>query len=245
MGMELANGYGNTPAIGRSALGWTRVGRWCVLGWRVFRQAPVRIWLLALVPILFEALMQLMPTVGIGLSKLLTPAVSAWVLIMLDCRVRGHGFAPGAAGRKAVVRWRQVAGLALAGVAVFAVQLSTTALVGGQAQAIALASGDIAGMGYSKAGMAGILASGMIPMLLLFFVAPRMMLDGLRLGPAIAENARLLLRCWRPVLLYSAMMAVVLAGLLWLPLMLLLLLPAGLCIAYAAYRDIFDPVPEA
>lgn len=242
--MELAGGHGSAFDVG-PALGWTRVGRWCALGWRIFRAAPVWIWLLALIPILFEALVQLMPTAGTGVSKLLTPAISAWVLVMLDCRARGSVFAPGAAACKTAARWRQVAGLALASLAVFAVQLSTAALLGSQAQAIALATGDIAGMAYSQIEMACILASGMIPMLFLFFVGPRMMLDGLRLGPAIVENARLLLRCWRPMVLYSASMAMILAGLLWMPLLLLLLLPAGLCIGYAAYRDVFDPMPEA
>ncbi len=243
--MELARGHGNAFEAGQPALRWARVGGWCALGWRIFRMAPVRMWLLALIPILFEALMQLIPMMGIGLSKFLTPAISAWVLVMLDCRVRGHGFAPAASASRTVVRWRQVAALAIASLAVFAVQLSTAALLGGQAQPIALATGDIAGMGYSRAQMACILASGMVPMLFLFFVGPRMMLDGLRLGPAIVENARLLPRCWRPMVLYSALMAIVLAGLLWIPVMLLLILPAGLCIGYAAYRDVFDPMPEA
>ena len=44
---------------------------------------------------------------------------------------------------------------------------------------------------------------------------------------------------------YALGLALMLAGLTWMPLLLLVFLPAGLCIGYAAYRDVFDPVPEA
>ena len=205
----------------------------------------MRILLLALVPIVFEALVQLTPSAGVVLSKLLTPAVSAWVLVMLDYKLRRHRFSPGIAGWQTVLRWRQVAGLVLASLVVFAVQVAMATLIGSPAQAVALAAGDVAGIGFSRVELAGILASGAAPMLFLFFVGPRMMLDGLRLWPAVVENARLLKRCWQPMVSYSLVMALMLAGLTWMPLLLLVFLPAGLCIGYAAYRDVFDPVPEA
>lgn len=243
--MEMAGRRGEMFGSGQEGLRWTRVGAWCAQGWRIYREAPVRILLLALAPIVLEALVQLTPSAGIVLSKLLTPAASAWVLVMLDYKLRRHRFSPGITGWQTVLRWRQVAGLALANLVVFSVQVAMAALIGSPAQAVALAAGDMAGIGFSQVGLAGILASGAAPMLFLFFVGPRMILDGLRLWPAVVENARLLRRCWQPMVFYSLVMALMLAGLTWMPLLLLVFLPAGLCIGYAAYRDVFDPVPEA
>src|SRR5690606_16315788 len=82
------------------------------------------------------------------------------------------------------------------------------------------------GIGFSQVELAGVLASGAVPMLFLFFVGPRMILDGLRLWPAVVENARLLKRCWQPMVFYSLLMALMLAGLTWMPLLLLVFLPA-------------------
>ncbi|MEN1942081.1 hypothetical protein WCE41_13535 [Luteimonas sp. MJ246] len=245
MDLGMTGRQGEMSGSGQEGLRWTRVGAWCAQAWRIYRVAPLRILLLALAPVVFEGLVQLTPSAGIVLSKLLTPAVSAWVLVMLDCKLRRHGFSPGASGWQTASRWRQVAGLTLVGLLVFSVQMAMAALIGSPAQAMALAVGDIAGIGFSRMEMAGVLASGAAPMLLLFFVGPRMMLDGLRLWPAVLENARLLQRCWQPMVFYSLVMALMLAGLTWMPLLLLVFLPAGLCIGYAAYRDVFDPLPEA
>ncbi|MGY0560413.1 MULTISPECIES: hypothetical protein [unclassified Luteimonas] len=243
--MELTGTRGDVFGYDQAVLRWTRVGAWWKQGWRIYRVAPLRLLVLALLPVLFEALVQLTPAAGMVLSKLLTPAVSAWVLVMLDHKVRHHRFSPRITGWQTALRWRQVAGLALASLAVFGLQASVAALIGNQTQAIALVMGDVAGITFSRAQMACILASGMGLMLFLFFVGPRMVLDGMRLWPAIKENARLLKRCWQPMVLHSLVMAMMLAGLVWMPLLLLVLLPAGLCIGYAAYRDVFAPVLDA
>lgn len=245
MNIEMAGDRGDLFASGRKGLRWTRVGTWCAQGWRIFRVAPVRILLLVLAPIVFEALVQLTPGAGIVLSKFLTPAVSAWALVMLDHKLRRQRFAPGATARQTALRWRQVVGLALASFVVFSIQVAMAALIGSPAQAVALAVGDVAGLGFSRAEMGAVLASGAFPMLFLFFVGPRMMLDGLGLWQAILENARLLKRCWQPMVFYSLAMVLMLAALVWMPLLLLVFLPAGFCIGYAAYRDVFAPVLDA
>lgn len=243
--MELASRQGNGIGRGYLAVGWSGIGVWCARGWRIFRVAPVRISLLALTPVVAEALVQLTPAVGIVLSKLVTPAVSIWALLMLDHKLRDHRFVPRIAGREMMLRSRTVAALSLASLTVFAIQVSVAAVIGNQAQALAFATGDIAGISYSRVEIACILVSGTIPMMFLFFVVPRMMLDDVPLVPAIVENARLLVRCWRPMVLYALGMSMMLGGLLWMPILLLVLVPAGLCVGYAAYREVFDPMPEA
>ena len=233
---------GQEQVIGRvhSGMGWGRAGVWCMRGWRIFRLAPVRIFLLALVPVVAEGLIQLAPGMGVAVSKILTPVVGAWVLLMLDHKVRDALFGPGMAVREVGLRWNRVAVIALVSLAVFGFQVLVAAIVGNQEQAVAFATGDIAGIAYSRAELAGILTSGLLPMLLLFFVVPRMLLDGLSLRPAFVENARLLMHYWRPIALYTLGSALLMASLLWVPVMLLVLLPAGLCVGYGAYRDVFD-----
>lgn len=243
--MQMTGGQDQVIGRAHSAMGWGRAGLWCMRGWRIFRLAPVRIFLLALMPIVAEGLMQLAPGMGVIVSKVLTPVVGAWVLLMLDHKVRDALFGPRMAAREVGRRWNQVAAIALVGLGVFGFQVLVAAIVGNHEQAMAFASGDIAGIAYSRAQLAGIMMSGMIPTALLFFVVPRMLLDGLRLGPALAENARLLVCYWRPIALYTLVAAALIGGLLWVPMMLLVLFPASLCVGYGAYRDVFDLKPES
>lgn len=238
--MQMTGGQDQLIDRVHSAMGWGRAGVWCVRGWRIFRLAPVRIFLLALIPIVAEGLIQLAPGMGVAVSKLLTPIVGAWVLLMLDHKVRDALFGPRMAAREVGRRWNPVAVIALASLVVFGFQVLVAAIVGNHEQAVAFATADIAGMAYSRAELAGILTSGLIPSVLLFFVVPRMLLDGLRLGPALVENARLLGYYWRPIALYTLGAAVLMGSLLWVPAMLLVLLPASLCVGYGAYRDVFD-----
>lgn len=237
---------GQDQVIGRihSGMGWGRAALWCMQGWRIFRLAPASIFLLALIPIVAEGLMQLAPGMGVIVSKVLTPIVGAWVLLMLDHKVRDALFGPRMAAREVGRRWNKVAVIALVSLVVFGFQVLVAAIVGNQEQAMAFATGDIAGIAFSRAELAGILTSGLIPSVLLFFVFPRMLLDGLSLGPAFVENARLLVCYWRPIALYTLATAALMGSLLWAPITLLVLLPAGLCIGYGAYRDVFDPMPE-
>lgn len=213
---------------------------WMLGAWRLFRSAPVRIFALSLFPILVEAALQVLPDVGIVVSKLLTPLASAWVLATLDRKARTGIFAPAQAVRLWVTRLPQLllVSLLLAGVFVF--QLSITAAIGGTGQALALALGDVAGMNLSRTGLAAILAAGVLPGSLLMFVGPRVLLDGVDVATALGESLRTVGRYWRPVTLLALLFAALVASLLWVPLLLLVLLPFATCVGYAAYRDVFD-----
>lgn len=240
--MEMADGRLDTAGEqATEAVGWSRIAVWCGGAWRLLRRAPLRLILLALAPIVVEGLLQLMPIFGVVLSKLLVPVIMAWALIMIDRKARADRFAPADAGRRLRARWKQLIVLALVSATVFAFQVVVALWIGGGSQALAFVLGDMAGvLRYSRMELAGILASGQVLVAFLFFVAPRVLLDGLGVGSAIVENARQLLRCWRPILLFTAAMSAMIAGFLWMPLLLLVLLPASTYIAYAAYRDVFD-----
>ena len=218
---------------------------WMRGAWRLFRLAPLAILALSLLPILVEAALQLLPGIGIVLSKLLTPPASAWVLVMIDSRARAGAFAPRRATRRWWTRLPQIALAAVLLGAVFAFQMLTAALIGGSDQAMAFALGDIERLTLSRAEVAAVLASGVIPGSLVIFVVPRVVLDGNGVGPAIIESLSLVVRYWRPVAMYAALSAALIASLLWVPLLLLVFLPLAGCAGYAMYRDVFDPTPVA
>lgn len=214
---------------------------WLRGGWQLFRRAPVRIMMLSLMPIVFEALCQAVPGAGILLSKLLTPLLSALALLMLDQRIRHGAFGVPAA----IATWRSrlpsLLGLGVACLVVFVFQMALAAALAGPAQAMALALGDMAALRMSRPQMALVLASGMLPGLALLYVIPRVALDGVGILAALGDNARMLMLTWRPALLLSLATALLVGGLLWQPWLLAILLPGGFVVGYAMYRDVFGP----
>ncbi|ANB17321.1 hypothetical protein [Dokdonella koreensis] len=227
------------------AAGWGVAVRWLRHAGTLFRRAPLRFWLLALLPIVVEGLVQLLPTFGVVASKLLTPLASAWVLLMVDRRVRAGTFAPAAAARTAWGRAWSILLLAAVAVLAFAFQVGVAFLLGGAAQAGALATGNLAAITFTRGQLAAVLVSGLLPAAFMFFAAPRVVIDGLGVGAALVENARRLALLWRPVLAYTVAMGALIAGMLWQPWLLLVLLPFGVYVSYAAYRDVFDPAGPA
>lgn len=219
---------------GQILAAWMR-GTWCL-----FRLAPLAIFALSVFPIAVEAALQVVPHAGIVLSKLLTPLASAWVLVMLDKKARTGSFTPLQAAR---LWWARLPRIVLASVllaGVFAFQLLAAAVLGGGEQALALALGNMDELTLSRVQLAAMLASGMLPGSLLMFVGPRVVLDGLGVWPAIGESLQLVGHYWRPVAVFAVASALLVASLLWMPLVLLVFLPFATCAGYAVYRDVFD-----
>lgn len=213
---------------------------WLADAWCLFRRAPLRIFLLSLLPLIVEALIQLVPEFGVVASKLLTPLASAWVLALVHCRARDGIFAPARASSVWVSRLVPLLAVALASASVFAFQSLVATALGGVEQAFALASGDFGKLGFSRFELAVVLASGMLPGSLLMFLMPRVLLDGVGVGRALGESASCVLRYWRPVAMFSLLVAGMAAGSLWLPVVLLVFVPLFTLIGYSSYRDVFD-----
>lgn len=229
-----------TFVVRSDALDWRASLRWLADAARLFRRAPFALFVLALLPIAFEAICQAVPVVGIVGSKLLTPFVSAWAFVLLDRKARHDAFAM----REATRYWRAqlpgVAGIALFAAGVFGVQLAVAALLGSAEQAAAIAFGQVAALDLSRAQLALVLVSGLIVTAPLTFVVPRVLFDRVGLHAAIRESIHVAARHWRPVLVLTTLLAGLLAAAMWWPWLLLVLLPLGLCAGYAAYRDVFD-----
>lgn len=217
-----------------------RLWHWCVLAARMLRRAPLRLGGLVLLPMLVEAVLQVgIPLAGMVASKLLVPLVSMWALVAVDQFCRSGRFAPAQAARRLGDNIGNVLLLAVLTAGVFVFQLGVTGLLTGTTGVLALLSGDAEAMAaLHHAQLAIILASGVLPGLLLFFTAPRVLLDARGIGAALVDNLQEILRSWRPVLLLTALMAMMVGAIVYWPLMLLPVLLLGY-VPYWAYRDRF------
>jgi hypothetical protein len=67
-----------------------RCWRWCLQAFAIWRRAPLKLLLLCAVPLVVEALLQTIPTVGVALSKCLVPILGLGILAGLDEQERGE-----------------------------------------------------------------------------------------------------------------------------------------------------------
>lgn len=216
------------------------LSRWLRRGWALFRAAPVRGCLLALLPIVFEALIQAIPVAGILLSKLLVPLASTWVLALLHRRATSGSWRM----RSATERWRQrlPALLRLAvvlSVVVFGFQMLVLAALAGTEQAMAVTLREFGALQLSRWQVAGMLVSGLLPAIVLMFVPGQVLFSGRSVVQAFSESVCALVRYRVSVLALAALTAAVLASVAWMPVVLLLYLPFGLYVGYAAWEDVF------
>lgn len=217
---------------------WKRFGRWSGDAWRLFRRAPLRFVLMMLVPLVVEAAIQAMPRVGVVLSKCLVPIAGMWVLCMIDAKARGERFAPGAAWRLLLARPLHVAAYVAITLVVFSFQLGTAAIIGGVDQAIALATGNVAELHYSRREFALILASGALPAALTMFAMPRLALSNDSVGDALRHGLSLVMRNAKPVAAYALCTMELMALMVAQPLVAIVVLPWFGLIGYTAYRDV-------
>ncbi|WP_024891808.1 hypothetical protein [Luteimonas huabeiensis] len=216
------------------------LGRWLRRGWTLLRAAPLRGCLLALSPILLEALAQAVPVAGIALSKLLVPLASAWVLALLHQRATCGQWRVRDAGRQ---WWRRLPALAMLAVAmaalVFGFQMLVLMAIAGADQAWAVAVGDVGAVRLDRWQVAGMLVSGMLPALVLLFVPGQVLFSGRSVTAAFGDGMRALVRYRVPALGLVASAAPVLALVVWWPPVLVLYLPLWLYVSYAAWKDVF------
>lgn len=213
---------------------------WCALAWGMFRKAPLRLMGLCLLPMLVELVLQVsIPVAGIVLSKLLVPMVSVWLLLAIDQRVRGGRFAMGRAAARTLRLRGTLVQVALLSASVFGFQMLVAGALAGPAAALGMVVLDPAALAQvTRAQLACVLASGLLPAMLLFFTIPRMVLDRLALGEALRENSAMLGHGWRPLLVYLLVSLALVAGFVYQPLLLVVVMPLGY-VGYWAYRDSF------
>lgn len=228
------------PVDGASRPSLSDLRRWLRRAWTLFRAAPVRGYGLALLPLILEVLIQAIPVAGIVLSKVLVPLASAWVLALLYQRATLGQWRVRAAG----ARWRQrlpaLLQLALAlAVLVFGFQMLVLAALAGPEQAAAVALRDIGALQLSRWQITGMLVSGLVPAALVIFVPGQVLLGGRSLTAAFGDSVRALVRFRVPLACLLAVTGLLLASAAWMPLVLLVYLPFGMYVGYAAWEDLF------
>jgi hypothetical protein len=217
---------------------WKRFGRWSGDAWRLFRRSPLRFLLLALLPLAVEAVIQAAPRVGIVLSKCVVPMFGMWVLLMIDAKARTERFAPLAALHALAARPAHVAMYVAFALVIFAFQVGAAALIGGVDQAVALATGNLAELHFTRREFALILAGGALPAALTMFAAPHIALSNYSVVAALRHGFALVARNPKPVAVYALCTMELLALMLVQPLLMLLVLPWFCLIGYTAYRDV-------
>jgi hypothetical protein len=220
------------------ALAWWRAG------FALLRIAPWRFALWSLMPLAVEVLLQLVPGVGIVASKLVTPIASAATWLAYDGLVRRQPVPPDAlaAGLRRVGA-RNLAGLAVLGLAIYAVQVAVAlAFYGAPAW-------DLTVLGRTE-GNEALLAdrrlllvlvlTGLAPAVVLLFVTPLVVLGGRDIGRAVSQSAGAMLSSPGALALtYGTTALALAAAIAGSGLLLLLLVPLLGAVYLAAYRDVY------
>jgi len=220
-----------------------RLWHWFAAAWQMYRQAPLRWFALALVPMAVELVLQVsIPVAGVVLSKLVVPIASVWCLIVLDQRVRSGRFGV----TLGIARTFQLRGrllqLALLASGVFAFQMAVVWIWVGPSVALGMATADPTVVTQlTRLQLATVFAAGTVPGALLFFTVPRVVLDRVGVVDALRENLHLLAAGWRPIALYLVLSMLLVASVMFQPWVLLPLLQLGY-VGYWAYRDAFDSI---
>jgi len=221
------------------ALGWWLQGVW------FWKSAPLRVAFWSLLPLAFEALLQALPVVGIVASKLIVPLVGGLSLLAFDRIVRRQAVDVsellsdlrrlGPAG---------LAGLVIAGFAVFLLQLVTGYVAYGPGAIDLLLWGDTAAhpdlLADKQIFLTLVLVALAVGMLLLFF-APLVVLHRLHPAAALSLSATTMLAAPAALIVTYVLSALLFAAALtWgYGLGLLLLVPLLSAVYFMAYRDVF------
>jgi len=218
--------------------------QWWILGLRLWRRAPLRLTLLCLAPLVVEAVLQVIPIVGIVLSKVVVPLFSFGVLVVLDRVWRSRLFSL----RGLLWSFRKdhfwiALEVALVLLAVFAFQVFVAYAAYGYAAVDAVVFGRIAEHRelLNHTFVLTLILPGELPATLLMFLVPLVVLDGVRPLRAAGISIRLLAFSPASLLLTCGVSGLLLgAALTWgygLP--MLVVIPWMSIMGYAAYRDVF------
>ena len=219
--------------------------RWCVDGLRLWRRAPFKLLLLCLVQLLVEMVLQLVPWVGVSLSKLVVPILLMGILLGLDELARG-GPLRWSCLTVALHRRRFLSLLALAamwGLGVFAVQQGVAWAVYGWPAV------DAVWLGHAMAHRAlmtpaferVLLVPGVLPSVLLLLAPCLFVLGGQSPWRSVRVSVRTVLRFAAPFGVLLAMNLAAFALMLaahWTFALALLIVPWSTACTYAVWDDL-------
>lgn len=222
----------------------SRAARWWIAGLQFWKRAPIRISLISLAPLVVEAIAQIVPGIGIPLSKLLVPLVTAAIYLALDEIDAGRPMSQRSiwAGLRRA-GWRQLLLLSLLMMVIYVTQLAVATAVYGEAAV------DVALLGNLEPHrelldtnfVLTLVLPGMIPATLLMFALPLLVLGGLPATRACSVSIARLLTSPAAFIATVAITAalVAVAFTFGKGLLLLLVVPCATATGYVAYRDAF------
>jgi hypothetical protein len=234
---QIATLRGGTITV-RDALSW-----W-ISALRLWRIAPVRLTLVCLLPLLIEFAAQMVPTIGVPLSKVLVPfATVGWWVVFHEtwtARKLRLGGLLWSFRRGHVPKALQIALISLT---VFVVQLGVAVAIYGAPAFDAVVLGHMA-QHRELAGRAFVLTlilPGVVPGILLMFIAPLIVFEGRRPLQAAVESIRVMLSSPFAFVLTCVISALLLgAALVWVyGALMLLVYPWMSMMGYGAYRNVF------
>ncbi|HQR55527.1 MAG TPA: hypothetical protein PLW72_06025 [Burkholderiaceae bacterium] len=218
--------------------------QWWSRGFDFWKQAPLRITLWSLLPLVVEALLQALPDIGVVASKLLTPSVSALVYVAFDGIHRRQPLSAAALA----ARVRQIGVGALLGLALVMFTIYIAQLIGGYLVYGAPAL-DVAILGRAEAHrelldqrfLLMLVLVGLVPGVLLLFVTPLVALGGQSpLRAASISSATMLTSPAAYVVTFVVTAALLAAAITWgRGIALLVLVPWVSAVHFVAYRDVF------
>ena len=206
-----------------------RVASWCLEGLRLWRRYPLRLFLLSLAPMVLEALLQLVPLVGVALSKVFPLLLSIGVLqglvdAVLSGRLRWssplrlwqHSY-----------RWRALGLALLCGPLVFGLQQLGVAAIYGWPAVDAILLGHVAAHPeFANRTFSCLLILPGVPVAIGLGLAPMfVMFRNVAPWQAMQRSLTTMLRSPAAFSMYAGIQLLLTAGMLLVPFGLLLLLP--------------------
>lgn len=234
-----------TEAVSSPRAPFLRALRWYLDGLRLWRRALLMLPLLCLASLVVESLLQLIPWVGVTISKTVVPMLGGGLWVGLE-QLRSGGrlrFCHLWAGWRQP-RWRTLWLVSASmGLVVFAFQLGCAAAWFGPGAIDAVLFNHLLQHPalQTRAFIDVLLLPGLLPSTLLLFMVPLALFRHAGLGQALAGSVRM---AWSAAAgLVLAMLPQVLLFALalsrpWLMPLLLVLLPLGSVAGFAAWRDL-------
>lgn len=217
---------------------------WWLSALKLWRIAPIRLTLVCLLPLLIEFVAQMVPTIGVPLSKVLVPFLSVGLWIVFHETWNGRKLRLGG------LLWSFRRGnplkalqLAVISLTVFVVQLGVAMAIYGPAVFDAIVLGHMSEHRElaSRAFILALILPGVVPGVLLMFIAPLVVFEGRRALKAATESVHVMLSSPAAFLVTCAISALLLAAALVLlyGALMIVIFPWMTMMGYGAYRNVF------
>jgi hypothetical protein len=223
------------------AVGARRAFAWYEDAMRLFKLAPITWCALGFITLAADLGLQLLPSIGIAVSKVIVPLVECGMLIGAAALDRGRPLSLRYALTAFGARPAAVAAIVISALAVFAAEALAVYFIAGAN--LLVADSEIEEL--SSLAVLGSVTIGAMASLPVAFVPFAVLFSGASFGDAFASSVRAFALNLAPLLIFAALaVALVALGLLLLGVGLIAVYPLLSAASYAAWKDIFAVTAE-